>query len=149
MISLRFSEDAAPRYMTPHSAGADLLAQEDVLVAASCVARVPTGVWIEQVDWTKVAPGSIPELQIRARSGLAFKHGIMLANGVGTVDADYPDEIGVLLFNSRDLPYQVRRGDRIAQLVLCLAHRIPQLAIGPVARHGGFGSTDQAVPPSL
>jgi dUTP pyrophosphatase len=97
-------------------------------------------VWIESVDWAQVPDGVIPELQVRARSGLAIKHGIMLANGVGTVDADFPDEICALLYNAGDQPFTIRAGDRVAQLVFCHAHRTPGLDIKG-RRSGGFGST--------
>jgi dUTP pyrophosphatase len=82
----------------------------------------------------------IPELQIRARSGLAFKYGIMLTNGIGTVDADYPDEICVLLFNSGTEPFIIQRGDRVAQITLNLVQRMTDLNSGG-QRSGGFGST--------
>lgn len=140
MIHLRYQEDCAPRYMTKASAACDLIAREPVVVEAGAVARVPTGVWISHVDWDRVAPGQIPELQVRARSGLAFKHGITLANGIGTIDADYPEEIGVLLLNTGKQDFQVEKGMRIAQLVQALCYRIDGLELGG-DRLGGFGST--------
>jgi len=140
MITLRYQEGCAPHYMTAMSSGADLRARESILIPAREVRRVPTGVWIAAVDTAAIPPGTIPELQVRARSGLAFKHGVTLANGVGTVDADYPDEIGVLLMNTGSTAFQVEVGDRVAQLVLALAYRIPELPIG-AERKGGFGST--------
>jgi dUTP pyrophosphatase len=92
------------------------------------------------VDWEKVPAGMIPELQVRARSGLAFKHGIMLTNGVGTVDADYKDEICVLLYNSGKDSFVIQKGDRIGQITLGLVRRMDALPIGGT-RSGGFGST--------
>lgn len=134
------SSDFLPQYATAASAAADLRAAEDLVIAAGARAKVPTGVWIERVDWDKVPSSMIPELQVRARSGLAFKSGIMLTNGVGTVDADYPEEICVLLYNSGTEPFLIKKGDRIAQLTLNLAHRIEGLPHGGT-RAGGFGST--------
>lgn len=129
-----------PSYATSASAAADLRAFNECVINPGERGRVSTGVWIDRVDWDKVPQGMIPELQIRARSGLAFKHGIMLTNGVGTVDADYPDEIGVLLFNSSKEPFIIQKGDRIAQITLNLVTRIPELPMGGT-RAGGFGST--------
>lgn len=134
------SSDFLPQYATAASAAADLRAAEDLVIAAGARAKVPTGVWIERVDWDKVPSSMIPELQVRARSGLAFKSGIMLTNGVGTVDADYPEEICVLLYNSGTEPFLIKKGDRIAQLTLNLVHRIEGLPHGGT-RAGGFGST--------
>ena len=146
MIRLKIhSSDLLPSYATAASAAADLRAACDSIIAPGQRVKVPTGVWIEHVEWDKVPPGMIPELQIRARSGLAFKHGIMLTNGVGTVDADYPDEICVLLFNSGSESFVIQKGDRIAQITLNLVQRIPNLSVGG-HRTGGFGSTGIAEP---
>jgi dUTP pyrophosphatase len=141
MISLRFANaDCEPAYMTEHSAGADLRAREACIIKAGSVARVPTGVWIAQVEWDRLPHGAIPELQVRARSSLAFKKSIGLANGVGTIDADYPDEICVLLHNFGKEDVTLERGERVAQLVFTLAYRIEGLSVGE-KRTGGFGST--------
>ena len=82
----------------------------------------------------------IPELQIRARSGLAFKHGICLSNGVGTIDADYPDEICVLLSNTSTESFVIEKGMRVGQMTQNLVYRIQGLEVGG-ERTGGFGST--------
>jgi dUTP pyrophosphatase len=141
MIQLRSSSPTLmPSYATAASAAADLRAACELIISPGERAKVPTGVWIDRVDWEQVPPGMIPELQVRARSGLAFKFGIMLTNGVGTVDADYPDEICVLLFNSGKEPFVIQKGDRIAQITLNLVHRISHLEAGGL-RTGGFGST--------
>jgi len=129
-----------PSYATAASAAADLRAASELIIQAGQRAKVPTGVWIDRVDWEQVPDGMIPELQIRARSGLAFKHGVMLTNGVGTVDADYPDEICVLLYNSGTEPFVIQKGDRIAQIALSLLHKISDVPAGG-PRSGGFGST--------
>jgi dUTP pyrophosphatase len=133
----------APAYQTQHSAAADLKSAEDLVIPAGAKAKVRTGVWIDSVDFEKVPVGNIPELQVRARSGLAFKNGITLTNAVGTVDADYRDEICVLLWNTGDNEFSIKRGDRIAQMVLNLVSRIDHLDFGG-KRLGGFGSTDSS-----
>lgn len=140
MIKLKFAPEFAPVYQTLLSAGADLVAAGDLMLKAGQKGKIPTGVWIEDVDWHLVPEGCIPELQIRARSGLSYKHGICLTNGVGTIDADYPDEICVLLWNSSDSDFQISKGDRIAQMVLNLCHKIPMLK-QKGQRTSGFGST--------
>ncbi len=144
MFRLRFRTGFEPAYMTEASAGADLKSTEHLVIPPGRVGRVPTGVFIELVEWHKVPDGFIPELQIRARSGLAFKKQITLANGIGTIDADYPDEICVLLINLGQEAFIVEPGDRIAQLVVNLVGRLPLTPISPElssARTGGFGST--------
>lgn len=141
MITLKSkSPELMPSYATAASAAADLRAASELVIAAGQRGKVPTGVWIDRVNWENVPAGMIPELQVRARSGLAFKHGIMLTNGVGTVDADYPDEICVLLFNSGTEPFVIQKGDRIAQITINLVQRITGLDVGGT-RTGGFGST--------
>lgn len=140
MILLRSLEGSAPEYQTQASSAADLKSREDLTIAAGAKAKVATGVWIESVDWDSVPSNCIPELQIRARSGLAYKLGITLTNAVGTIDADYREEINVLLWNTGNENFTIKRGDRIAQLVLQLSVRIPNLKIKG-ERAGGFGST--------
>ena len=140
MFKLRYDKDCEPRYMSTNSAACDLVARDQVVVAARGRAKVPTGVWIESVEWGSVPAGQIPELQLRARSGLAIKNGICLANGVGTVDADFRDEICVLLSNTSDEDFVVQKGDRIAQAVLSTVYRLGSVPVGE-ERCGGFGST--------
>lgn len=140
MIKLRCNENCEPSYETSHSAGADLKSSETVIIPPNGQVKVATGVWIDSVQWDKVPKGMIPELQIRARSGLAYKHGITLTNAVGTIDADYRHEICVLMWNTRDKEFEVKQGDRIAQLLLNMTHRIDSIPIGG-KRLGGFGST--------
>lgn len=143
MITLRTApgnEELLPAYGTAASAGADLKSAIDLVIPAGKHARVPTGTWIDRVHNDYESQGLIPELQIRARSGLAAKFGITLSNAVGTVDADYPDEICVLLWNTGSQDFAIQRGDRIAQLVLNMVRRIDNLLVGG-KRLGGFGST--------
>lgn len=140
MINLKWQENYKPAYKTKFSSGADLKSRIEISIASKEVALVPTGVWIDSVEWESMPKGLIPELQIRARSSLAFKHGITLANAVGTIDADYPDEIKVLLWNTSEQNFKVSVGDRIAQIILNYTVRINQLDLGG-KRVGGFGST--------
>lgn len=100
-----------PEYQSEGAAGMDLRAalSEPLVLEPRKVYMVPTGLFLE-----------IPvgyEGQVRARSGLALKHGITLVNGVGTIDSDYRGEVGVILMNLLDDPFTIQPGDRIAQLV--------------------------------
>ena len=128
-----------PAYQTEHSAGMDLLAanEADVTIAPGERAIISTGLYIELPEGY--------ELQIRGRSGLAAKSGIMPANGVGTIDADYRGEVGVILLNTSKEPFTVHRGDRIAQAVVAqFEHAVWEEAseLSETERGtGGFGST--------
>ena len=132
---------ALPAYQSALAAGLDLLAAvpEDapVVLAPGKYALVPTGLSIA------LPPGY--EAQVRPRSGLAAKHGVTVLNAPGTVDADYRGEIGVPLINHSDVPFTVRRGERIAQMVIASvlqAELVPVTTLSPTARgSGGFGST--------
>ncbi|MEA2795526.1 MAG: dUTP pyrophosphatase [Bradyrhizobium sp.] len=132
---------ALPAYQSAHAAGLDLLAAvpEDspLMLAPGQRALVPTGLTI--------ALPSGYEAQIRPRSGLASKHGVTVLNAPGTVDADYRGEIGVLLVNHGDAPFSVRRGERIAQMVIAAVVRVelvPAAELSATKRgNGGFGST--------
>lgn len=128
-----------PSYATIGAAGLDLAAAitEPLDIAPGGRALVPTGL--------QVALPSGFELQIRPRSGLALRHGIMLANSPGTIDEDYRGEIRVILLNAGDAPFTLTRGMRIAQAVLAPVVRIlwREVADLPDTERsaGGFGST--------
>lgn len=128
-----------PRYMTEHSAGMDLLAacDEPIAIAPGDVRLVPTGLFVE------IPPGY--EGQVRARSGLALKHGLMLPNAPGTIDADYRGELQVILGNCGREPYTITRGMRFAQLVIAKVEhvRVEEAAelSGTARDAGGFGHT--------
>lgn len=100
-----------PEYQTIGSSGVDLRANLDakMIIMPHKVYQIPTGIFLEM-------PIGV-EAQIRARSGLALKHGLSLVNGVGTIDADYRGEIKIILINLLDKPYQLEQGERIAQMV--------------------------------
>jgi dUTP pyrophosphatase len=132
---------ALPAYQSALAAGLDLLAAvpeaAPVILAPGKYALIPTGLTIA------LPPGY--EAQVRPRSGLAAKHGVTVLNAPGTVDADYRGEIGVLLVNHGDTPFPVRRGERIAQMVITAVVRgelIPASSLSATDRGGGgFGST--------
>ena len=128
-----------PERATAHAAGFDLRAcvSADTTVAAGERVLVPTGIALALPEGY--------EAQIRPRSGLALKHGVTLLNSPGTIDADYRGEVAVIVINHGTEPFVVRRGDRIAQLVVA---RVPEVVIEDVdllpetARGaGGFGHT--------
>jgi dUTP pyrophosphatase len=126
-----------PAYATEHAAGLDVVAAEDVTIAPGARHAVATGFSI-----------AIPEgyeVQVRPRSGLALKHGITCLNTPGTIDADYRGEVKVILANLGDAPFEVTRGERIAQLVPAAVQRARFAEVATLdetARGaGGFGST--------
>jgi dUTP pyrophosphatase len=101
-----------PEYQTSGSAGCDLCAavSDDVLLEPGARALVPTGIAIALPEGY--------EAQIRPRSGLSIRHGITVINAPGTIDADYRGEISVPMVNLSNAPYTIKRGDRIAQMVI-------------------------------
>ena len=130
-----------PAYRSQQAAGLDLsaaLAEDDPLMLSPGErALVPTGIAIE-------LPEDF-EAQVRPRSGLAHKHGVTVLNSPGTIDADYRGEIQVVLINLGDEPVIIRRGDRIAQLVIApvlMVNLERAESLGTTGRgKGGFGST--------
>jgi dUTP pyrophosphatase len=132
---------ALPAYETAGSAGMDLRAAlgegETVVLEPGQRKLIPTGLKIA------LEPGY--EAQVRPRSGLALKHGISAPNSPGTIDSDYRGEVGVILINLGELPFEIKRGDRIAQMVIARyeqAQMIEVEAVDETARGaGGFGST--------
>lgn len=131
-----------PTYMTEYSAGADLCAAvpADLILAPGERALVPTGFACA------VPPGY--EAQIRPRSGLALRHGVTTLNAPGTIDADYRGPIGVILANLGRESFVVRRGDRIAQLIIAPVSRgsftLSDELPATLRAEGGFGSTGTA-----
>jgi dUTP pyrophosphatase len=128
-----------PCYMTEQAAGMDLVAAVggDVMIPPGERVLIPTGVVV-----------AIPEgyeAEIRPRSGLALRHGVTLVNAPGTIDADYRGEVGIIMINHGPAPFVVKRGDRVAQMVV---HRVCRVAwsisdaLSPTGRgDGGFGHT--------
>ena len=132
---------ALPAYQSAHSAGLDLLAavpaDAPLTLAPGQYAMVPTGL-------TMALPVGY-EAQVRPRSGLAAKHGVTVLNSPGTIDADYRGEIGVVLINHGAAPFVIRRGERIAQMVIAEVARAELAAVASLSAtergSGGFGST--------
>jgi dUTP pyrophosphatase len=139
-------ETSAPVYQSLEAAGMDLPAavDQDVVIAAGHRALIPTG-------WAFAIPPGL-EGQVRPRSGLALRHGVTVLNSPGTIDADYRGEVKVVLVNFGHEPFTVRRGDRIAQLVIApiakatlrIATSLDTTERGP----GGYGSTGEGAPTS-
>ena len=130
-----------PAYQTPGAAGMDLVAAlaetSPVMLLPRTRALIPTGLVME------LPPGH--EAQVRPRSGLALKHGVTVLNSPGTIDADYRGEVQVILVNLGSEPFEIRRGERIAQMVIrpvVQARLIVVQAVSETDRGaGGFGST--------
>ncbi len=130
---------ALPAYATPGAAGMDLLAAvtTPLTLAPGQRTLVPTGLAIA------LPPGY--ELQVRPRSGLALKNGIVLPNSPGTVDEDYRGELQVIVMNAGTEPFTIERGMRIAQAILAPVHRATWHEVAELDETqrgtGGFGST--------
>jgi len=126
-----------PDYATQGSAGADVRAARDETISPGQRAAVPTGLVFE------IPPGF--EIQVRPRSGLAYRRGLTVVNAPGTIDSDYRGEVKVLLINLGSEDFQIRRGDRIAQLVLSPVIKADFQEVRELASSergaGGFGST--------
>lgn len=133
------SGHALPEYATALSAGLDVRAclDEPITLAPGTYQLVKTGLFVALPEGT--------ELQVRPRSGLAFKHGVTVLNAPGTIDADYRGEIGVLLINHGPQPFRIEHGERIAQLVLARYERVEWKAVEELSEtvrgEGGFGHT--------
>jgi len=128
-----------PRYMSPHAAGMDVCAacESDVTIAPGDVKLIPCGFYL-----------AVPvgfEAQMRPRSGLALKHGIVLPNSPGTIDADYRGEVCVILGNVGREAFVVRRGMRIAQMVIAPVFQAEAREVDELSETdrgaGGFGHT--------
>lgn len=126
-----------PSYETLGSAGADLKSNEEGVLLPGERRLVKTGVYIE-------LPAGY-EAQVRPRSGLALKHGISMVNTPGTIDSDYRGEIGVILINHGQEPFEYKKGDRIAQLVITQHSRAEFKITNSLSEtergSGGFGHT--------
>ncbi len=126
-----------PNYQTAGAAGMDVRASEGKTLQPGETALVATGFSME------IPPGF--EAQLRPRSGLAAKHGVTLLNAPGTIDADFRGEVKIILSNFGKEPFEVKRGDRIAQMVIARVERaeievVEQLS-GSARGIGGFGHT--------
>lgn len=138
-IKIRSLSGRLPGYETTGSSGMDIRAylNDPVTIGPGERRLIPTGLFME------IEEGY--EVQVRARSGLALKHGICLANGIGTIDSDYRGEVGVILINLGSEPFTVNNGDRIAQMVAVRYERAEIIAAEDLSEtdrgQGGFGHT--------
>jgi dUTP pyrophosphatase len=130
-----------PRQQTPGAAGVDLLA---ALGASEVVTMTPGARAIVPCGFAMALPTGY-EAQVRPRSGLAAKHGVTVLNTPGTIDADYRGEVKVILINHGSVPFEIRRGDRIAQMVVAPVSAVTfseRETLDETTRGaGGFGST--------
>lgn len=126
-----------PEYKTDLAAGLDISSSEDAVIEPKQVMLIKTGLEIE------IPPGY--EGQVRPRSGLALKYGVTVLNSPGTIDADYRGEVGVILINNGDAPFNIKRGERIAQLVISQVFQANIIEVDNLSEtdrgSGGFGST--------
>ena len=137
ILTLPGCAELFPAKAHPDDAAYDLRSRVDTELPPGRSAAVPAGFKME-----------LPfgyEAQIRPRSGLALKHDIMLTNSPGTVDAGFRGEVAVIMYNGGREPFPIRRGDRIAQMVIA---KLPEVTLVPAAEladsdrgEGGFGST--------
>lgn len=130
----KLNEDAIiPQYQTTKSAGLDLHSLEELVILPNGRAVVKTGLSLNCPEGH--------EGQIRPRSGLAAKHGITVLNSPGTIDEDYKGELMVILYNTSDYVFHIKKGDRIAQLVICPIYRDLNYVQENIREDGGLGST--------
>lgn len=134
-----------PSYATEGSAGMDVQALESATIAPGDRQLIDTGI-------VAIIPEGL-EIQVRPRSGLALKHGVTVLNSPGTIDSDYRGRIKVLLINHGKEPFEIKRGDRVAQLVVARVEQVKvdweystqwdeeRLASNTARGSGGYGST--------
>ncbi len=143
MVKVLISRDAKaknfdlPEYATQGSSGVDLRASEDYIIKSGERALVATGI--------RLAIPAGYEVQVRPRSGLALKHGIIIPNSPGTIDSDYRGEVRVILMNLGREDFIIKAGDRIAQMILAPVAKISWEECAELEEtergSGGFGST--------
>lgn len=139
-VDLKLKEDVTtPEYGSTGASGFDIRAnnEDDITIPAGGSALIPTGLYM-------AVPAGF-EMQVRSRSGLAAKNGVVVLNSPGTVDSDYRGEVKVILHNASRIPFRVHAGDRIAQGVICpVVHavwNVVETLDSSERGEGGFGST--------
>lgn len=143
VVSAYFRDEYLPQYASDGAAGMDLHAvmPESVVIQPGERVRIPTGIAIQ-------LPGPHVVALVYARSGLAWRHGVALPNGVGVIDSDYTGEVEVLLTNFGETAVEIKPGDRIAQMVFTPIHLASWLKVDVLAKttrgERGFGSTGVA-----
>lgn len=142
MINLKWDPGCKPVYKTSGAAGADVVSRSQTICAPGKISFIPTGVYID----TYTFKGQMrPELQLRLRSSLAAKEGLIIPNGVGTIDCDYKDEIKLMVYNTNSYGVVIKSGQRVGQLILNYVYYITNAAKEINTRGGGFGSTGMGV----
>jgi dUTP pyrophosphatase len=130
-------EELAPAKAHHDDAAFDIRSRVDMELPPGQTVLVPTGIFME-------FPAGY-EAQIRPRSGMSLKHSLLLVNSPGTIDAGYRGEVGIIMHNLKKEPFQVHRGDRIAQMVICKLPEVTMELVNDLADshrgEGGFGST--------
>ncbi len=140
-VSNDFNDIPLPHYATEGSAGMDIRAavETEIVIKSGEVKLIPTNLKME-------IPAGY-EIQVRPRSGLALKHGIGLLNSPGTIDSDYRGEVGIIMNNFSDKDFVIKRGDRIAQLVLTKYYSAKIIETNELSEskrgEGGFGHTGE------
>jgi dUTP pyrophosphatase len=136
-IKIKTDNEQLPQYATEGSSGVDLISTIDTIIQPGKTSLISTGIYVE-----------IPEnyeLQIRSRSGLALKLGVIVANSPGTIDEDYRGEIGVILLNTTEFPCYISKGMKVAQAILTPVIKIEWEKVEKLSKTtrntGGFGST--------
>jgi dUTP pyrophosphatase len=131
------SENPLPKYARQGDAGMDICAAFDDFIAPFNWKAIHTGLFVEIPDGY--------EIQIRSRSGLAFKHGVSVLNSPGTIDSGYRGEIKVILKNSDHQRYEIKKGERIAQMVVSEFTKASLTEVAELSEtergEGGLGST--------
>ena len=131
------SENPLPKYAKEGDAGMDICAAEDITLPAFCWEAISTGIYMELPEGY--------ECQIRSRSGLAAKHGIQVLNSPGTIDSGYRGEVKVILKNNAYAPYDIKKGDRIAQMIFAPVTTATLTEVAELSDtergEGGLGST--------
>ncbi|MBU1100648.1 MAG: dUTP diphosphatase [Bacteroidetes bacterium] len=141
-ISEEYNDIELPKYETEGSSGLDLRAAlaEPVILKSGQVKLIPTNLSVE-------IPAGY-EIQVRPRSGLAAKHGIGVLNSPGTIDSDYRGEVKIILFNFGENDFEIKRGERIAQMVLAKVYRMELELVNELNDSergaGGFGHTGKS-----
>ena len=140
-IKIKVKEGAKlPQYETQGASGFDVRAhiEKERVLEPGSIELIPTGLFVE------IPKGY--EIQIRSRSGLSLKHGIVVLNSPGTIDSDYRGEIQLIMMNHSKVPFRIERGMRLAQFVVCKVEEayfvVQEEALASTERQGdGFGST--------
>lgn len=136
-VVVKYTGNVPPSYQTPGAAGADLTSSQDTVVSPKSWSVISTGLFLE-------IPSGY-EAQVRSRSGMAAKNGVFVLNSPGTIDSDYRGEVKVILANLGHDPIFIKKGDRVAQLIITpvtqAVFRVTETLNSTERGDGGLGST--------